>query len=269
MGGFNLNVHFQPVQPEWARKLSFLTLRNCTSELAASISYAYEFKYVSPYENEILLPGIPDGCIDLIFNLKDGNELDCLLVPSPKIRQSFAFKSNTLYFGVRLLPLQTAFDFKLTAPEINKHMHLPLFDALPSLRTLYKQLMYASSIDERLQLVERSIEQTQQINHSNIMMYCMQTVINKKGNIHLKELEQLTGYSDRYLRKLFHEEIGMSPKLFFETIYFQFTVQEMQNGHFNLDEHIATNGLYDISHFYKKFKKFTDMTPEAYKRLIT
>lgn len=263
-----LNILFQPIQPEWNRQLSSIQTCKCADIFSSSISYVYEFECISAFEKEIVLPGIPDGCLDLIFNLHE-DASDCYLVPSPKIRQSLIFKTNTPYFGIRLLPLQTVFQFDLSITEINQHTKLPLFDTNATLLDLYEQLLQAKTIDERKQVVENSLIQPSFSTYSNIVTYCMQVGLNTKGNIHIKQLEQLTGYSERYLRKLFQQEIGMSPKPFFETIYFQFMIQDMLNGAFNMNDHLVTSGLYDISHFYKKFKKFTSMTPAAYKKLIT
>ena len=103
---------------------------------------------------------------------------------------------------------------------------------------------------------------------SNIISSCLDFALTAKGNLHVKELESLTCYSERYLRKLFQQEIGISPKSFLETIYFQFTLHEMLRGDFNVEKHLSTNDLYDVSHFYKRFKKFTNMTPTEYQKLI-
>ena len=260
---------FKPLQPEWNRQLPLIVSRQCTSQFKSSISFVYQFELLSTSEQEILLPGIPDGCLDLIFNL-NGDLNDCYLIPSPKVRQNFTFKTNNLYFGIRLLPLQTVVSFNLTVREINQHTHLPLFDTNAKLLPLYEKLMLLQTIDQRLQAVEAFLSQsiTTCITHSNIISCCLDFALKVKGNLHVKELESLTCYSERYLRKLFQQELGMSPKPFLETIYFQFTLHEMLKGDFNVEKHISTNNLYDVSHFYKKFKKFTNMTPIEYQKLI-
>ena len=260
---------FKPVQPEWGGKLLNIDTRECTSHFKSSIAYVYQFKCCSTSTQEISLPGVPDGVIDLIFNL-DGDMNDCYLVPSPKIRQKLNFKANTLYFGIRLLPLQTAFHFDLTVEEINHYTRLPLFDTNTNLNLLYEKLMHLQTIDQRLQAVETYLSQptSSHITHSNIISCCLDFTLTAKGNLHVKELEELTCYSERYLRKIFQQEIGMSPKNFIETIYFQFMIQEMLQGDFNVEKHLSANNLYDVSHFYKKFKKFTNMTPSEYKKLI-
>lgn len=260
---------FKPVQPEWDYKLSNTYSRESSSLFSSSISFVYQFESYSTSEEEILLPGIPDGCLDLIFNL-NGDLNDCYLIPSPKVRQNFTFKTNTPYFGIRLLPLQSVFSFNLTVGEINHYTHLPLFDTNSKLAILHEQLMQLQNIDQRLQAVEAYLTQhaTTFITHSSIVDCCLQSALNAKGNLHVKDLESLTCYSERYLRKLFQQEIGMSPKPFLETIYFQFTLHEMLRGNFNIEKHLFANDLYDVSHFYKKFKKFTNMTPGEYQKLI-
>lgn len=261
---------FKPIQPEWNGKLSYITTLECTSQFKSSISFVYQFEILSTDEQEILLPGIPDGCIDLIFNLH-GDQKDCYLVPSPKARHYLSFKTNTLYFGIRLLPLQSAFSFDIALGEINLYKRIPLFEINKKFLLLFEQLMCVNTLDERLQAVENFLYHTtkEYSTPSNIVSACIDYALCTNGNLYVKELESLTGYSDRYLRKLFQQEIGMSPKTLLEMIYFQFTIQEMLKGDFSIEKHLSKNDLYDASHFYKKFKRLTNMTPIEYQKLIS
>ncbi|MFJ7830927.1 helix-turn-helix domain-containing protein [Peribacillus sp. NPDC097284] len=264
-----MDTVFKPIQPEWNQRLQHINLLEPTLFLKSSVAYVYQFKVSSNVEPTVLLPGIPDGCVDIIFNM-EGDQGDCFLIPSPKIRQAYSFKTNTTYFGIRSLPLQTLFSFVLSMKEINQYIQLALFEVAPSFSVLYNQLLEISTLKEKLHTLESFLLSncTSHSPNSAIVKCCMDISIRSKGNIHVKDFEAHTGYSERYLRTLFQNEVGIPPKLFLELLNFQYTLQEIYSGTFNLETHIAESGSYDTSHFYKKFKKFTQMTPFEYRKLL-
>ena len=265
-----LKTVFQPIQPEWKYQLSSIESLYPSIHFQNSIACVYQFQPLVDFNHQTIIYGIPDGCLDILFNM-DNDETDCYIVPSPKIRQSFTYQSNTTYLGIRLLPLQTLFKFDIPLVEINQHNHLPLFNVLPSLRSLYEQLLHNSTLEERLSIIEQFLETNLDFTmvHSNIVNCCIQHTLDLKGDLHVKDLENLTCYSSRYVRKLFQDEIGISPKHLIDMIYFQYTLQEMLTGEFTTNKHLDTHDLYDASHFHKKFKKLTNMTPKQYHKLIT
>lgn len=264
-----MKILFEPVQPEWNQKLTNFNMHKPKSFLRNSIAYVYQFKALSTVESTVVLPGIPDGCVDIIFNM-EGESQDCFIVPSPKVRHAFIFKTNTTYLGIRMLPLQTLISFDLSLKEINQYIQLPLFEVAPSFYDLYNQLLELPTLEKRLHPLEVFFLKSASLStcDSSIIKSCIDISVVSKGNIHVKDLEIHTGYSERYLRTLFRNEIGIPPKKFLELIHFQFTLQEIISGTFNLEKHITENDFYDTSHFYKKFKKLTQMTPGEYRNLV-
>lgn len=260
---------FKPIQPEWMNHLSMFETLRPSAQFQHSIACVYQFQTLPTANQQTILYGIPDGCIDILFNLSNDAE-GCYLVPSPKIRQSFKYPGNNTYLGIRLLPLQTLFKFDVSLVEINQHNQLPLFDIFPTLRTLYEQLLHTTTLEQRLYTIERFLCAGIHFSmaHSNIVNCCIHHTLDSKGNLHVKDLEHLTCYSARYLRKLFQDEIGISPKQLIEMVYFQYTLQEMLSGEFTTNNHLNIHDFYDASHFHKRFKKLTNMTPKQYQKLI-
>ena len=255
---------FYPIQPEWHIHTERL-LKIPSEPFRSSIAYVYQLNFKMMTGENVLLSGIPDGCIDLIFNL-NGDTHDCYIIPSTKERTEFSFNVTHEYFGIRLLPLQMIFSFDMPLSELNSYQKIPLFAVIPSLLKLYELLLYENSLEERLQLIEKFIYQNdmQKLTPSNTIKYCLHIAYSEKGRTKLTDLEQLTCYSSRHLRNVFYEELGISPKSFLDMIYFQFALNEIINGSFSLEKHLLDYNIYDVSHFYKKFKKVLNMTPKAY-----
>lgn len=154
--------------------------------------------------------------------------------------------------------------------ELNGRSSFPLFEVAPSLTNLYEKLLAACTFQDRIELLEtflyniKSTERTP----SPIILNCVNQGIRQHGNLQAKELETHTGYSERYLRILFTNELGISPKTFFQLVNFQHIVSEIMKDSFNLETYLNNNDFYDSSHFYKTFKKMTKMTPGEYRKLL-
>ena len=261
---------FNPLQPEWnERNVQSLQISHTSPHFHNSIAYVYELKTLASENNHATLPGIPDGCIDLLFNL-DGNFSDCVLVPSPKKRKLIDFNANSTFLGIRLFPLQTLFTFEASLKEINREEAFPLFAVAPYLLPLYEILLKTFTFKERLQILESFLttHSTETESCSTIVTSCIHKIMLDHGNLYVKDLEEFTGYSERYLRMLFQNDVGIAPKAFLQFVNFQYTVNEIVKGDFHLENHLNKNLYYDSSHFYKTFKKFTSMTPMEYQKLL-
>jgi AraC-like DNA-binding protein len=78
----------------------------------------------------------------------------------------------------------------------------------------------------------------------------------------LEEVKNELNISYRYLRKTFHQQIGLSPKLFSKISRFSTAFQLLQSGRFDKLTDLAYQlGYYDQSHFIREFKYFTRTTP--------
>jgi methylphosphotriester-DNA--protein-cysteine methyltransferase len=78
----------------------------------------------------------------------------------------------------------------------------------------------------------------------------------------IKQLEQKTGYTRRYLNLLFRQHVGLSPKDLAEVFRFQRFYQKWAQG---LSYDFLKNELYDYyydqAHFWKECKKMTGYSP--------
>lgn len=261
---------FNPVQPEWnAMNVQSLQFLQTSPRFQHSIAYVYKLKTLATGRDKVILPGIPDGCIDLLFNL-DGDETDCLLIPSPKKRKLLAFNSDANYLGIRLFPLQTLFTFKASLKEINKEDSLPLFSMAPYLLPFYDKLLHSLTLEEHILQLENFLTTYSLgvVQCSPIVASCINKIYLSHGNLHVKDLEGFSGYSERYLRMLFQDDLGIAPKTFLQLINFQYIVKDILKGDFHIDHHLHDYLYYDSSHFYKTFKKFTNMTPIEYQRKL-
>jgi methylphosphotriester-DNA--protein-cysteine methyltransferase len=89
------------------------------------------------------------------------------------------------------------------------------------------------------------------------------------GDVHIAELENETGYTSRYINRLFKNQLGISTKDFAKFVRFQAVINKMNSGSKeNLAGLAAEFGDFDQSHFHKEFKEFTSVTPHTYKVFV-
>lgn len=261
---------FNPLQPEWNEmNVQSMEISQTSTRYQHSIAYVYKLKTLADGKRNVVLPGIPDGCIDLFFNL-DGDASDCLLVPSPKKREFIPFRADSTYLGIRLFPLQKLFLFEASLKEINSENSLPLFAVAPYLLPFYEKLLQKFTLQEHIQQLESFLTNNpiDIKGYSTIVTSCMNKIFLEHGKLHVKDLEQFSGYSERYLRMLFQNDLGIAPKTFLQLINFQYIVNDIVKGDFQIENHLSESLFYDSSHFYKTFKKFTNMTPLEYQKIL-
>ena len=74
------------------------------------------------------------------------------------------------------------------------------------------------------------------------------------------------GFSDRYLRRIFSEHVGVSPKTYLGIMRFQQSLALLEAN----ESYTAIAfrcGYFDQAHFNKEFKNYTGITPTAYSNL--
>lgn len=90
-------------------------------------------------------------------------------------------------------------------------------------------------------------------------------VIKRKGILKISELENLSGYTSRYINKIFNQELGLSAKQICKTVKFHFLLEDLSKGKTLSFTNLASEyNFYDQSHFIHEFKEFTGKTPREY-----
>lgn len=225
------------------------------------------------------ISAVPDGCIDLVFEYGDGvmNARACGTVFSC---QKTLFQFGHTYFGVRFLSgvrpciLDTS-PRELVCCEADLREITTCKDFLEKMegQTTFAGCAH-TFLEEYGRIFEKENQKASSCAHV-LVDHSIGRIYETGGRIKVCQMEEETGYSSRYINKVFNEELGYGPKFLCKIVQFQNVLTCMNSLESRLEGHkerltdVAVDfGYYDQPQLIRDFKKFASMTPKTYEKLI-
>lgn len=233
------------------------------------ISHVYEFRVKD--DNSHRFHAVPDGSIDLLFNIGDDGTVHTYLSGTVFKVKGWEVGDNNTCFGVRFQPGKGILPKDLCMDMIvNQDLEIDgrLYGA-----TLPEEIAEAGDICARTRIfmaAYRKLVETaqQQDMRQNINLYVRDRISAFQGNIAIEKLAEETGYSACYIRRIFKQCNGISPKQFAEYVRFQHLLHIMKEIEGDYANAAAVCGYYDEPHMMKAFKDYTGVTPQQYSNMI-
>jgi len=99
------------------------------------------------------------------------------------------------------------------------------------------------------------------------MEFALTQILQSKGNISMKELNDQLCLSERSVERRFKQYVGVSPKLFARICRFQASLIQIRNNEFSKLSDIAYENEYaDQSHLIRTFREFAGVSPNKYQK---
>ena len=211
---------------------------------------------------------LPDVCADIMTFYTKDKAYGYFMVGSLSLQQmkelSFMEDVKSI-FGVRLRTGMLGNLFRCDVKDVN-NARITMSEALWNGREIEEQMMEASDFADRWKVMSSYLEQRIARNYkiNNIVSYVVKEIINSQGCITIRELEEKTGYTGRYLRKVVKEYLGISIKQFCEVTKFQWMCNyyKLREGDVSLPDLALQAGYYDQSHMNLSCKKLTGELPK-------
>ena len=231
------------------------------------ISHFYQF---SVPEKQVVR-AVPDGCIDLIFEYTkegmNGFEVGTVLSYEEQV-----WTGPKEVFGVRFFPGVQPSILKTNPGEVLQN-RVPLMKMLKDKRLL--PIMEAEKrFDARVRAFlhfykEAGEEKRKPYGKKELVNSIRQLACQSGGKIKISEMSKKTGYSERYLNKVFSEAMGFSPKAFCKMMQFQCALDYLNhNTPEKMTDLAVMLGYYDQPQFIRDFKNFAGITPKRYLRMM-
>ena len=142
---------------------------------------------------------------------------------------------------------------------------VPLRDLLPRQQaTLAEELAGLRDWDARLDRVERLLLEriTASRRSVDIVAWAVRRIEGAGGAVDMRELSRQLGYSQKHVITLFHEQVGVAPKLFARLVRFERLLQRLRAGDGVSWAQLASElGYYDQSHLTRDVREFAGTTP--------
>lgn len=255
------------IQPDWTLN-SDIYKKRIVNEMG--IAHFYEFKI-----NNLalpMLPSIPDDCIDIVFDISNDGAKAIAAGTVFERGRTWMVEGHT-YFGLRFLPgIKPIFldgnfagynteqiNLSLCTEDnflIEKMCELPDFGS----RCDFFKEYYS----KKLASYEKIFNGTQEIVRS-----VLSEISDKRGMVRIDSIAENSGYTPRYIEKVFADAMGISPKKYAGILQFQSAIDFIdKNSSANLSAVATDFGYYDQPAFIRTFKKYTGMTPRSYSEII-
>lgn len=235
------------------------------------ISHFYEFN--KQEENKKQLQAVPDGSVDLLFGIEK-NQVHTYIGGTVLKAKEWPLYDGITYFGVSfepgeyLLPhdlsIEDVIDDDIKISDISLYTHLETEIAeSPEMKTRCQVFL-----KDYISMIQKMQDERKE---NSLEVYIRNRIYACKGNVSIKMLSEETGYSECYIRRVFKEVHGISPKVFEKFVRFQYLLSRLEEkmNVDRMDEIALACGYYDQSHMVKDFKRFSGMTPEIYLKMIS
>lgn len=215
---------------------------------------------------------VPDGCIDLIFGygLDQMNALVRGTYTEYKVEKISSFSD---VFGVRFFPGVHPGFLSVTMKELyNRQQRMEPF--LKGDKSWLKDMSKEMDFYQRIRIFMEVYEEAEKekkafMGKKALINSVKQMVYDSSGKIRISQLSEKTGYSERYINKVFIEEMGFSPKVFCKIIQFQRAIELLNYGApENITDAAVYLGYYDQPQFIRDFAKYANITPNKYIKMI-
>lgn len=235
--------------------------------LKQGISHFYTFHL----EDEKMMTIVPDGCVDLQFEYQDG-KITAYACGTVLTHEDVLWSTKQDVFGIRFMP-----------GEQPAGLNIPLHDLIGKTIRLQEDSAYQSMIEElekqedfyqriRVFLQEYTKlhrKEEKPFGKRELTISVKNLVYDSDGMIKISEISAKTGYSERYINKVFIEQMGFSPKTFCKIIQFQRSLEYLNYGAPEKMTKAAVDlGYYDQPQFIRDFKKYAGITPKQYLTMI-
>ena len=215
---------------------------------------------------------VPDGCLNIFFTY-DGNKMEGMVIGT---RLKFSYGERIRkeeIFGIRFMPAVQPAIVDVTMRRVLDRA-IPIEEVLVGDAAWLSELAAAKGFEERTEIFLKAYAQAAKTQEEftgkrALIQSVKQMVYESNGRIKVSDMQEKTGYSERYINRIFIEEMGFSPKTFCKIIQFQHSLELLNYGKpENMTEAAVRMGYYDQPQFIRDFKKYAGITPGEYLKLL-
>jgi hypothetical protein len=221
---------------------------------------------------------IPDGCIEMTFNLKDKikryvSENDFIIHPDSMVMgqrtKSYFIEplGDVNSFAICFYPYGFA-NFVGTPLEKLVDIETPiesLFGEIPA-KVLEQKIVQATSTQERIEVIEMFLldKLNQNATIEDLVKTTVDSLLATNGSSPINQILKDQLSKRRQLERNFKKQIGISPKQLGRVLRLQAALKMLLSDKKSLTNIAYETEYFDQAHFIKDFKEFIGTTPKEF-----
>jgi AraC-like DNA-binding protein len=224
---------------------------------------------------------VPEGCFEILFQLEDCflnmSKGDCEWSLRPTsfvggLHSEFyrvkSIKEGATCIGIQLKPQMAGSLLNESLLQFRNKVS-GLEEILgDSVKGMVEQIRNESDNTKRFHLLAKFLIQKSSKSKSRLSPL-MSEYIQQNPFVSVDQLASNFSISYSHLRKLFYDEVGLSPKEYIKVIRTRKAIGSMEKGEHNSLTDLAYKlGYFDQSHFIRDFKSVTKRSPKEYARQL-
>ena len=219
------------------------------------------FWSLAPGEAVPQYPVLPDGCVDIVYSRSAGPQV----VGTMTSVRRFTLEAGQFQIGVRFRPGMAPGFVRVPGSQTTDRL-LSLDDLWGVQgRQFHERIANAESAEHCIGLLEAQLaDETEPNAVQKISAY----IVDRSGQVRVDDLAFDAGMSARQLRRIFLEQLGLSPKHFCRVIRFRHSLPKLRAADRGDWTQVALDcGYYDQAHFINEFREFSGYTPGEFATL--
>ena len=264
----SINNDYHPIQPSVEHTHFFR--RVLIPEKHPLFGHVWEYyQYdIVDYESESIHI-VPDACTDIIF-IYNGRGLSSFIAGGFLSVINNKYPERTSVFGIRFVTGEQYPICKLPATELFG-THTECENISRDFVEWNSCMLEADTFEKRVAFCEKKLLPLANLEDSVplLIRYAVLSVFNTGGNLTISSLSEKSGYSTRYIEKLFLEFIGVPPKTVCNIVRFQNSLNIIESRpDYSLSDVAWDAGYYDLAHMDKAYKKIALTLPKQINAIL-
>lgn len=220
--------------------------------------------WLSMHNPTISYPILPDGCVDLVFDLQADNA-NGVLYGTTTTLQEIDIHPYTYYLGIRFQAGQSRHFINSTTLTLTNHAEIASDLLRQDIRPIIEQITTNCHVTHITKLLDQHFELclTRQAPVQHSIDQAIRQVQHSAGRQRINALSQLQRLSSRQFERLFKEHVGITAKQYAAICRFQYATNLVMQGN-SLVNTALDAGFSDQSHFNHDIKKLTGLSPQQF-----
>jgi len=241
------------------------------------LSRYVKYFWTCAHDRDALEVMYPTGCVELCIDITDGDTIrhrgnQSMTVPRLEVLGHWTIptratikKGNTCLI-TRFQPYAGALFFPNPVSDFTNES-IDLFDMLSKeCSEFYQRLMEQPLLEQKVKVLEaflltRLMSTPKKQEKLGLVEGLCHSISRHGESFDLGRLAAETGFSARYIQKLFLNYVGISPNSFYSVQRFNKSLELVRSANTSLTNIAYECGYYDQAHFIREFKSYTGLTP--------